>query len=102
MAKIIFETKKGPVLSVLLPGGGSLADVCDEKNAPIPFSCRSASCGTCCVQVLEGEAELQKPEDEELDVLDALDRKPPTFRLACQAIVKTGEGVLRIRSVDEL
>ncbi len=102
MAKIVFETKKGPVLTVLLPDGGSLADVCDEKNAPIPFSCRSASCGTCCIEVLEGEAQLLSPADEELDVLDALDRKAPGYRLSCQAIVKDGDGLLRIRSVDEV
>lgn len=101
MSTIVFETKKGPVLTVQLPGGGSLADVCDEKNAPIPFSCRSASCGTCCIEVLEGEAELLPPADEELDVLDALDRKAPKHRLACQAIVKNGQGLVRIRSVDE-
>ncbi len=101
MATIVFETKKGPVLTVHLPEGGSLADLCDEKNAPVPFSCRSASCGTCCIQVLEGHAELLTPADEELDVLDALDRKASTYRLACQAIAKGGQGILRIRSVDE-
>ena len=101
MATIVFETKKGPVLTISLPDGGSLADVCDEKNAPVPFSCRSASCGTCCIEVLEGERELMVAADEELDVLDALDRKAPKFRLACQAHVKGGQGVLRVRSVDE-
>jgi ferredoxin len=102
MATIVFETKKGPVLTVPLPDGGSLADLCDEKNAPIPFSCRSASCGTCCIEVLEGENQLLAPADEELDVLDALDRKAPKHRLACQAIAKGGQGLLRIRSVDEV
>jgi ferredoxin len=102
MPTIVFETKQGPVLKVAVPEGGAICDVCDEKEAPIPFSCRSASCGTCCISVLEGEAELLTPSDEELDVLDALGYEPPKFRLACSAKMRPGLGLLRVKSVDEL
>ena len=80
------------------PQGGALINICDEVLAPVAFSCRSASCGTCHIQILEG-AELLEPagEDEE-DLLDLLDGEKNT-RLACQARVKAGPGLIRIRPV---
>jgi 2Fe-2S ferredoxin len=66
-------------------GGVSLADLCDDHEAPIPFSCRSASCATCHIEVLEGQEALAPPADEELDVLDAIQSPPPRNRLCCQA-----------------
>ena len=44
------------------PDGGDLVDICDRVLAPIPFSCRSASCGTCHIDILEG-AEPWLPQD---------------------------------------
>ena len=38
------------------PNGGPLLDICDEALAPIPFSCRSASCATCHIEVLAGKS----------------------------------------------
>ncbi len=87
-------------LTVRAEAGGALADVCDEASAPIPFSCRSANCGTCRIEVLEGASELTAPEDEELDVLEIF-ASPPTHRLACCAKMKSGLAVLRIRPVDD-
>lgn len=100
MATVVFESKDAPPLVVEAPQGGSLADLCDEVDAPIPFSCRSANCGTCRVHVLEGEGELLPPEDEELDVLDALSLAPPKNRLACQAKMRPGAGTLRVIAAD--
>ena len=68
--------------------GTMLADLCDDHEAPIPFSCRSASCATCHIEVLEGQEALAPPEDEELDVLDAIQSPPPRNRLCCQAKLK--------------
>jgi ferredoxin len=102
MPTIVFESKSAPPMRVAAPEGGAICDVCDEKEAPIPFSCRSASCGTCCINVLEGEAEFLPPSDEELDVLDALGYEPPKYRLACSAKMRPGLAVLRVRSVDEM
>ena len=78
--------------------GGDLLDLCDEHFAPIPFSCRSASCGTCHVEVLEGSEHLEPPAAEERELLEVL-RGPPTSRLACQARVKAGPGLIRLRSL---
>lgn len=87
-------------MQVEVPEGGALADVCDAKNAPVPFSCRSASCGTCCIEVKEGADLLLPAEDEELDILDML-AAPKTNRLACQAKMKAGPGVLRVIPVND-
>lgn len=81
------------------PDGGPLLDICDQALAPIPFSCRSASCATCHIEVLEGGELLEPPEEAEQDLLDIVGG-PAGSRLACQAIVKAGPGLIRIRSLD--
>jgi ferredoxin len=95
----------GPVrraaLEVSAPEGGALIDLCDERSAPVPFSCRSASCGTCRIEVLEGAELLEPPADEELDVLDIFGDDPQKTRLACQAKMKTGPGRLVIRPAED-
>ena len=78
--------------------GGDLVDVCDEHLLPVPFSCRSATCGTCHVEVLEGQELLEPPSPEESDLLELLGG-PEGSRLACQARVRKGPGLLRLRSL---
>jgi ferredoxin len=75
-------------------------DACDDLGAPVPFSCRSGSCGTCRVEVLEGERWLDSPGDEELYVLEQFG-DPPGRRLACMVQVRRGEGLVRLRVVEE-
>lgn len=100
MPLIVFECSESPTVEVSAPDGGALVDLCDEHNAPIPFSCRSASCGTCRVDVLEGADLLDPPGDEELDVLDIFGDDPAARRLACQVRVQQGPGRLRVRPAD--
>lgn len=80
------------------PEGGDLVDICDEFLAPIPFSCRSASCGTCHVEVLEGAEHLDPPGPAEAELLALLGGREG-HRLACQARVRPGDGLLRLRAV---
>ena len=101
MSKVFFRTNDGEEVSADAPEGGSLADLCDRVDAPIPFSCRSANCGTCRIEVIDGPNELLPPKDEELDVLDIFAIEPPKYRLACQSQMRPGEGILRIRSIYE-
>jgi 2Fe-2S ferredoxin len=101
MPRVIFESKTAAPQIVEAPEGGSLADLCDAVNAPIPFSCRSANCGTCRTEVLEGADQLLPPQDDELDVLDIFMVAPPRFRLACQAQMKPGLATLRVRAIDD-
>jgi ferredoxin len=82
------------------PDGGPLVDLCDAATAPVPFSCRSATCGTCRVEILEGEALFEPREPAEDDLL-AIFGDPTHFRLACQAKLKKGPGLVRLRIADE-
>ena len=82
-----------------VPNGGDLLDICDDVLAPIAFSCRSASCGTCHIVVEQGAELLDPIGEEEEELLDLLDG-PPNSRLACQAKVKPGAGLIRIRPVN--
>ena len=100
MPKIEFlSSMAGSAKEAIAPLGGPLLDICDEVLAPIPFSCRSASCATCHIEVLEGGDLLEPPEEAEQDLLDVVGG-PEGSRLACQAIVKAGPGLIKIRSLD--
>jgi ferredoxin len=87
----------GAAKVVDVPAGGELVDICDHYFAPIPFSCRSASCGTCHIEIVEGASLLEPPEEAEEELLDILGGDGAT-RLACQARVKAGPGLVRIRA----
>lgn len=90
----------GPPVSASAPEGGRLLDVCDEARAPVAFSCRSASCGTCRVEVVTGAALLEPPQKEELDVLE-LFAASPSQRLACQVKIRPGPGLIQLRWVED-
>jgi ferredoxin len=101
MPTIFFEGNLfGEERTVEVPEGGPLVDVCDETLAPVPFSCRSATCGTCRIEVLQGVElfEPRGPEEEEL--LDILG-DPASVRLACQAKLKKTDGLVRLRIADD-
>jgi 2Fe-2S ferredoxin len=94
---VIVANRFGAEKRIEVPEGGEIVDICDEYFAPIPFSCRSASCGTCQVEVLEGEELLEPMNHAEQDLIPLLGGKG---RLACQAKVRAGvEGVVKLRSV---
>ena len=80
------------------PEGGELVDFCDQVLAPVPFSCRSATCGTCQIEVLEGASLLEDPNAAERELLSVL-RGSDRDRLCCQARVRPGPGLLRVRPV---
>jgi len=102
MPIVVFEASQhGAAVTVEAPTGGALADLVDRTSAPVPFSCRSANCGTCRIAVLEGGDLLVPAADEELDILDVFAVTPDTHRLACQAKLKPGPGKLRVRAVDD-
>lgn len=99
MPTIVFEADGAEPLVVDEPDGGRLVDVCDDVSAPVPFSCRGASCATCVVRVLEGADLLDPPDVDEADMLAILG-SPPEERLACAAVVGKRPGVLRLRAVN--
>jgi ferredoxin len=87
----------GATKTIEAPDGGALVDLCDEHFAPVPFSCRSASCGTCHTEVLVGIELFTPAEPEEQELLDLLGGGS-TSRLACQAAVRPGPGLIRLKS----
>ncbi|NUP07061.1 MAG: (2Fe-2S)-binding protein [Polyangiaceae bacterium] len=80
-----------------VPPNERILDACDDARAAIPFSCRSATCGTCIVHVLDG-AELVEPADaEEAEVLRS-HAASPDERLACRLVVSADHGTIRLRA----
>ena len=68
------------------PLGTPLQDIADAGGADITFGCRSGSCGTCRVRILEGRRHCSGKDREERDFLAALGA-PEDQRLACQVKV---------------
>jgi 2Fe-2S ferredoxin len=99
MPSMVFEGNAlGPAVSVDAHEGGRLIDVCDDVRAPVAFSCRSASCGTCRVEVIAGHDLIEPAAQDERDIL-ALFAAPASQRLACQAVARSGPGLIRLRCV---
>ena len=97
MPKVEFvDTDADEVLSVEAPDGGALVDLCDEALAPVAFSCRSATCATCQIEIEVGAALLEGPTDEEAELLEVLGGAS-NVRLACQARVRRGDGLVRLK-----
>lgn len=101
MHVVIFESVEGgATVELHCAAGTRLVDVCDEHGAPVPFSCRSASCGTCRVDVLEGADFLEPPKDAELEVLELFGDDPARRRLACQARLGDRAGRVRLCATE--
>jgi len=56
------------------------------KDLGVPFNCKNGTCGTCIVEVTQGEDNLSDLNEKEKSL--ALDK---THRLACQCKIKSGE-----------
>ncbi len=95
MPRVVFERTR---FEVNVPDGGRVVDLCDEHIlAGVPFACRHANCGTCRVRVTEGAELCEPPGDDELDLLERVFHDGPDVRLACQLVVRPGDGVVRLR-----
>lgn len=98
---VITESNTGRIVEIEASEGAALIDLCDAHEAPIPFSCRSASCGTCRIHVLAGADELLSPAQDELDLLDVFNQAPPRVRLACQARLRPGATRVWVKAFHE-
>ncbi|MEM6956314.1 MAG: 2Fe-2S iron-sulfur cluster-binding protein [Myxococcota bacterium] len=99
MTKIRFEPAG---FDVEVEAPVALIDVTDEyPDADVPFSCRSASCGTCRVKVGAGADGLVPAEEDELEVL-RLFEDGPDVRLCCQLELAKGVEKLELEVVDPL
>lgn len=79
MVKLVCNKK----LLCELPTGTELQTV----GAPLRFGCRQGGCGTCVVEVEEGEEHLSPPTQMEKATLKRIRAASPC-RLACQTAVK--------------
>ena len=66
-----------------IPDGSLLAEICEKSG--VPFSCNSGVCGTCQIEILEGQENLGELNQEERDL--GMDGRN---RLACQCKIKCG------------
>ncbi|MEM1413950.1 MAG: 2Fe-2S iron-sulfur cluster-binding protein [Myxococcota bacterium] len=97
MAKVRFEPSS---FETTVTPGTALLDVTDEHpDADVPYSCRSASCGTCRVEVVEGADAMLPAEDDELDVLEIFGDEPGV-RLCCQLTLAKETDQIVLRVVD--
>ena len=110
MPVVVFESRSSaPPLEVDCPQGGRLVDLCDEQAlrveachaVPVPFSCRGATCGSCRVDVIEGNSRLEPPSRRELETLAVFGDDPAKRRLACQVVLRPGAGIVRICAVHD-
>ncbi len=74
--------------TVDVPDGAQL-DTLDGKSSVL-FACKSATCGSCMVKVLEGMENLEEPNETESTGLQAFGTDPK-HRLMCQCKIKKGE-----------
>ncbi len=82
MAKLKFENTDE---EIEIEDGGGIAEACED--AGVPFACTEGVCGTCVVEIVDGNENLSEPSQEELDFLgdDTCGE-----RLACQCKIKQG------------
>lgn len=97
MPTVVFIGPDGRSQAAEAPEGGSLAQLCDAADSPVPFHCRRGNCGTCRVEVLQGAGQLLPPQAPELRLLALLGLPPERHRLACQAQMQAGGAELRLR-----
>jgi ferredoxin len=98
---LIVESRSGKLVEIAASPGARLVDLCDEHDAPIPFSCRAASCGTCRIHVLAGAEDLLPAEQDELELLDVFNLRPPDVRLTCQAALGPAATTVRIKAFHD-
>lgn len=51
---------EGRVREVACPPGRTLLEAAEDSGLALPYSCRSAACGTCAGRVLEGTVVLEE------------------------------------------
>ena len=78
MTKLIIDNTEHEI-----PDGAQIAEICEKSG--VPFSCNSGVCGTCQIEILEGQENLGELNQEEQDL--GMDRN---HRLSCQCKIKCG------------
>lgn len=93
MPKVTF---KDDDLTVEAEHGANLRDVAQAEGSSIPFGCEQGICGTCLVNVVQGDENLSDVEDQEKETLSAMGAEPGQ-RLTCQCRAE-GDGNIVLES----
>ncbi|MBI5803240.1 2Fe-2S iron-sulfur cluster binding domain-containing protein [Candidatus Pacearchaeota archaeon] len=64
--------------------GEMIRNACEELG--VPFCCTNGICGTCMIDVIEGEENLSELTQNEIDM-----ERDKKHRLACQCQIKNGD-----------
>lgn len=75
--------------------GELLLEAGEKAGVEMEAGCFNCSCGTCVIEVVSGMENLSEASPEELDVLDAWNKDPEKFRLACVVRIQKGDVVVR-------
>ena len=96
MAKVKF-LPSGVVCDV--KAGESILDIALSHGVPIQHACGGfCACTTCHCEIVEGAANIEAPEEDELERLGVLDDRLPNSRLGCPSKVK---GDVTVRVVNQ-
>lgn len=96
-AKIYFTNED---LEVEVEPGITFVELAQEVDCDITFGCRSGSCGTCRIRVVEGLEHLTPMNAEEKDFLQGFHAHPQE-RLACQCAIE-GDCQITYVGLDDL
>lgn len=84
MAKLIFDNTGE---EKELDDESGIAEACEE--AGVPFACTEGICGTCIVEVVDGNENLSPPSEAEIDFLG--ETGTCKERMACQCKIMKGQ-----------
>jgi len=77
--------------TVEVPDGSLLAEL--DGKCSVLFACKTGSCGSCKVKVVEGMENLEPPNETEKVGLETFGTDP-NERLMCQCKIKSGKVVI--------
>ncbi len=84
MPKVTFQDED---LTAEVAEGANLKEVAQSEGSEIPFGCEQGICGTCLIEIVEGEDNVSDVDDQEKETLAAMGAEPGQ-RLACQCTVQ--------------
>lgn len=99
--KLTWFDRQGVPHTVDLLTGTDLAllDLAEDEGLAMPFGCRSGSCGSCRIEIIEGHELLAPRTFLEEDTLSR-HQDPANIRLACRAtLIAPGNLVIKIATV---
>ena len=65
----------------------SILDVAEDNDIDLDYECRIGMCGCDLIRVVEGQAHLNEPTDQEIRTIGRRGVEPGVFRLACMTRV---------------